>query len=482
MTFAATRPRSRKSAELPIVFDLADFPQTAPARTVNLYGQKVASDQFVNRTSPGLRSFGAVAGTGGMRGLLRYKGTVERLFAIRGATLAEWDDSSSTFVARGLLASSFGRVGMTFNETNAGVKQVLIVDGTKAYKYEVGNTSSFAQISPFQGGNGAAVFASLRGFSIGPGTGKIWASDFDDLWTWNPLAAAEAETFPDPLVALANVGPAVLALGTDSSEPWVDQQLPTFPLRRTQAGSNVGCSAPQSVAIYGQSAFWLGGSREGRGQVYRSAGYVPQRISTDEVERIIASFSDFTDAVGYLAQEQGHIFYVLNFGVGDRTLAYDVATGIWAEWNYRNGDGTFSRHPTVCQAVYLGKNLVGDARNGNVYELSMAQFTNDGLPIVREKIFPIWPADPHEFTAMPPFYVDLDVGQAASGADEPVAYLSWSDDRGKTYGNEIPRGLGLTGQYNRRVVWDGLGSSYGRAYRLRLEGPVAFTLRGAGML
>lgn len=467
---------------LPLVSSLADDPQTSPERTVNWYGEKSGADQFTLRKTAGLKLFGAMVGSGGTRGLLRFKGSAEKLFGVRGNTFQEWDTLTSTFISRGILTSVVGSVGMTFNQTTAGQKQILIVDGTKAYKFDADVPASFAEVTPFLGGNSAAAYMSLRAFSITPNTGKVFCSNFDDLFTWNSIASIVAETFPDPVVALANVGPLMIVLGTDSMEAWADQGLPTFPLRRVQAGAKVGCSSAASVAVHGKSAYWLGGSPEGRGIVYRTNGYDPERISDDDVERVIAGMASFDDAVGYVVQEQGHVFYVLNFGVGDRTLVYDIMTGLWAEWEYRNSDGSVSRHPAVAQAVYLGKNLVGDARNGNVYEMSKQYLDNDGLPIVSEKIFTVWPSDTFELTNIPPFFIGLDVGLTPSGANEPQAMLSLSDDRGKTFGSEIFRGLGLTGQYDRRVVWDRMGSSFGRVNRLRVTGPVDFTLRSAGML
>lgn len=474
------------SLTLPLISSTAKFPQTAPERTVNLYGDKAGQSNFVLKRTPGLALFGVLAGSGGIRGVLRFKGTTERLFAVRGNSFQEWDTFASAFVSRGTLASLVGMVGMAYNTT-----QVIVVDADKAYVYDVGNPASFAQITgaggfngtyAFPGGNSAAIYASLRMFSIGPNTGEVWASNRDDARTWDPIATIEAETFPDPAVALANLGPSMLVFGTDSFETWVDQGLPTFPFRRVQAGSSIGCSAPSSVSVYGGEAYWLGGSTEGRGIVYKSRGVQAAPISTPDIDRIIAGLPSFDDAVGFIYQEQGHAFYVLTFGVGDTTLVYDLATGLWLEWEFRNGDGTISRHPAIAQAVYQGANLVGDFRNGNIYTMSKAYLDNGGLPIVHEKIFIVWPSDTFEFTNMPPFYVAMDVGQAASGADEPLAMLSFSDDRGKTYGIEHYRGLGRTGQYDRRVVWDGLGSSFGRAYRLRLQGAVDFVVRGAGML
>jgi hypothetical protein len=477
---------------LPIISSFADFPQTVPDKTVNLYGNKIGETYFLE-CSPGLKLFGEALGNGAIRNMLTFKAQDQFLFLVRGNIFQMWDTGLSAFVSLGIVSSVVGKIGMSYNSY-----QVLIVDDANAYVYDVYGASAgtFAIIDgigppshgafPFQGGNSTAVFAGLRMYSIEPNSGRVFASnrdnDPDGARTWDPIAEIEAETFPDPLVGMANIGPAMLVFGSDSFEVWVDQGLPIFPYRRVQAGASIGCSAPNSIAVFGGFAYWLGGSREGRGIVYRAKGTEAEEVSTHEIDAIIQTLPNFSDAVGYVFQEDGHPFYVLNFLEGDKTLVFDISHNLWSEWEYRNADGTTSRHPAIAQAVYTGLNLVGDSRNGNVYEMSRKYVTNDGLPIVREKIFTIWPPDPYEFTNMPPFFLALDVGQVASGLEEPLAMLSWSDDRGKLYSQMRVLGLGFQGEYNKRLVWHGMGSSYGRAYRIRLTGPVSFVIRGAGML
>lgn len=479
--------KSRKSMLLPLAGPLTNFAQTNPERMVNFYAEKIWQVVVLRRT-PGIKLFGELPGIGGTRGLLRFKGSEEDLFGVRGTKFSQWDPGSSAFIERGTLESNSGRVGMAFNST-----QVIVVDDLAAYVYDIADTTSFAKIDgtggnhgafAFPGGGSVARYGSLRIFSIRPGTGLIYASAQDDARTWNPLSAIEAETFPDPLVGFEPVGPVSFAFGSDSFECYVDQGLQPFPLRRVQAGASVGMAAPASSSVYGGSAYWLGGSAEGQGIVYRTQGYEYQRISDHRVESIIQDMPDFSDAVGFIYQEDGHPFYVLNFGAGNRTLVYDISTSLWAERDLRNPvTGVHSRRPEICQAFFAGKNLVGDLRNGNVYHLSKDHLTDNGDPVIHERIFPCWPEDSYDFTSMPPFYAAMDVGQVAQGLDEPQAMLNWSDDRGRTYqGTERTRGLGRTGEYRKRPVWDGMGSSYGRAYRLRLQGPVDFIVREAGML
>jgi hypothetical protein len=462
--------------ELPLVTDHNDFAQTAAEMTINWYAEKV-SDNFVLRCTPGLSLFGAVSGAGGIRGLLSVVAPVNRLFAVRGNGFFEWDGAA--FVLRGNLSTSSGIVGMAYNDT-----QVIVVDENKGYGYTVSNTSSFAEISPFQGGASQVAFTQLRMVTIEPGTDRWWVSNQDDVFTWNPLAGARAESLPDPLVALASVGQALYLFGSNGYEVWTTTPNFNFPFARTNfVGQNIGCAAKSSVSVFGNSVYFLGGNAEGRGIVYVLSGYQPVRISDNRIEEIIQGLPSFDDAVGFTYQEQGHVFYVLSFGIGDKTLVYDVTTKIWAQREYRNPvSGVESRRPEIVQCVFNGKMLVGDFRSGNIYEMSRAYQTDDGNPVIRTKVLSVWPTEQIQRVHVPPFALFLDMGKTASGVEAPQAMLSFSDNRGETYGIEHYRELGRTGEYGKRVVWHGQGTTYGRNYKIRLTGDQDFVLRKAGLL
>ena len=69
--------------------------------------------------------------------------------------------------------------------------------------------------------------------------------------------------------------------------------------------------------------------------------------------------------------------------------------------------------------------------------------------------------------------------QTGQGSD-PQAWLSWSKNDGKTFGNEIARSTGLIGEYDARCVWRFLGESRDWLFRLRVSDPVKWIVQGAG--
>lgn len=471
-----------------------DFPQTEAARTINWYAEGVGegkNKKFILRTTPGLSVFARFGTSGGGRGLHTMTSGKEYLYAVRGSSFQEWDPNLNAFVERGQLGTNDGKVWMADNGN-----QVCIVDGLRGYGYDAG-THVFKRLDvvnasmpnpvnnpwPGVGPQTGAVFSSLRVLSIEGGTGFFWTSMQDDVFNWSATAGAEAESFPDPLVGIGALGQILFLLGKNSYEVWMNQGFPDFPFRRVQAGSNIGCSAANSIQVFGGSVFFLGGSAEGKGIVYQSEGYGMKSISDQRTNSIIAGITNISDAVAMIYQEEGHVFYQLSFPSGDMTLDYDITTGLWAQREYRNPiSGATSRRLEAYQAVYAGKNLVQDFRDGTVYQMSRQIFTDAGDPVVRTKVFETWPQEQEGFVSVPSFGIFMDMGNTPEGAVAPQAIVSFSDDRGKTYGTEFYRDLPLIGEYGKRIAWHGQGSTYGRNYKLKLTGNQEFTLRDAGLL
>lgn len=62
--------------------------------------------------------------------------------------------------------------------------------------------------------------------------------------------------------------------------------------------------------------------------------------------------------------------------------------------------------------------------------------------------------------------------------NEPDIYLSWSDDRGKTFGTPMPQSMGRQGEYLTDPQWNRLGMARDRIFKLEWDGLVT-ALNGA---
>ena len=288
-----------------------------------------------------------------------------------------------------------------------------------------------------------------------------------------------------------------------------------FPLARIQGAYNeVGCVAPNSIAKLDNSITWLGQDARGRGIVYRANGYQAERISTHAVEYAIQSYTDMTDAVAYSYQQDGHEFYVLNFPLADTTWVFDAATRAWHE---RRGlkNGVFTRHRSNCFVNFLGLLVVGDFENGNLYELDLDTFADNGLAQKWLRRWRALPTGQNDFKRTAQHALQLvcetGVGLSGYGEDEPLlvetgvellvsadlplllgnpftegadpqVMLRWSDDGGHTWSAEHWRSMGLLGRSQTRVIWRRLGMTNklrDRVYEVSGTAPVKVAIMGA---
>ena len=113
--------------------------------------------------------------------------------------------------------------------------------------------------------------------------------------------------------------------------------------------------------------------------------------------------------------------------------------------------------------------LVGDWENGNLYELSLDTFDDDGQERLHIRSWPNTSND-GDLITYDRFIVDMEVGQAGSNDAEPQIRLRWSDTRGHV-GTPLSRGLGERGQFGRRAQFNRLGCDRGRDASSKCRGP-----------
>ena len=76
----------------------------------------------------------------------------------------------------------------------------------------------------------------------------------------------------------------------------------------------------------------------------------------------------------------------------------------------------------------------------------------------------------------------MEVGVGLNGdvqGSDPKAMLSWSDDDGHTWSDEITESVGKIGEKRVRVIFRQLGIYRSRIYKLRFSDPIPVTLLAA---
>lgn len=446
-------------------------------RALNLYAEIEETQRGRSLLSlygtPGLSLF-ATLPTGPVRGM--YTNSDGRVFAVGGTGVYEVYADGSTPLLGSLLTHT-GPVSMVDNGF-----QLAIVDGPYGYSVDLASNVVTQIISDSFYGADRVTF--LDGYFVfnKPNTQQFYISGLNDI-TFSGLDFASSQGYADWLVTLIADHRELWLFGMTTTEVWYNVGAVTFPFAPVQgAFLETGCIAPQSIAKLDNSIFWLDGDERGYGLIWRNNGYQPVRVSTHAVEFALSQYPSLSDAVAYTYEQEGHIFYVLNFPSAGKTWAYDVATQLWHERAYRDTTtGILGQDRAICHAFAYNLHLVGDYRNGNVYALNLDDYTHNGAVIRRELIFPAIFGAENEFLYHNLFQVIMETGIGLDGGvipgSMPQAMLSWSNDGGHSWSNEHWKSAGKIGETTYRVIWRRLGRARARYYKWAFSDPCKMALQ-----
>lgn len=451
-------------------------------RCINLFPEKdemrtgKAAEVMALRQTPGLLSK-LTLGAGTTRGV--FTASDGQVFAVGGNTVYS---ISPSWIATtlGTLSTSNGPVSIADNGY-----QVAFADGSAILGIWDINTTTWLTKGVADGYRQADVVVFQDGYFIfnSTNTNAFFLSNLATLTgvTFNGLDVQPVAGSPDALVSLISANLNLWLFKEFTTEIWYDSGNAGFPFQRVQgAFLKLGCAATFSVARMGLAVFWLGQSENGVGEIYMAQGYQPTRISTHAIEQAIQSYATVADAVAYCYQQDGHGFYVLNFPTGNATWVFDIATGLWHERAYLNG-GQLGRHLANSHCYAFGTHIVGDSASGKIFAMSSNYMTDDGAPLLRQRISPHITSDMKR-VRYSQFQLDVEVGVGLDGTGQgtdPQAILQWSDDFGNTWSNERWVSIGKIGNRKSRAIWRRLGMARDRVFSLKISDPVKVTLIGA---
>src|SRR6185437_5937974 len=163
------------------------------------------------------------------------------------------------------------------------------------------------------------------------------------------------------------------------------------------------------------------------------------------------------------------------------------AESLWhkrAEWFPQSAK--YGPHPSWNHVYAFGKHIVGDWGSGNLYEMNLNYFKDNGALIRRLRRSPTINSE-LERVFHSELKVDFNVGQGpqppltdGDGKPRPPqAMLRWSNNSGSTWSNEHIRGCGMAGEYDTFVRWQRLGYGRRRVYELTVSDPVFWAITDA---
>jgi hypothetical protein len=425
---------------------------------VNLYftPKKIyGRDALVGR--PGLLEFSDTGNGDSFRAWCEFNGD---LFSLVGDKLIRTDINGNSDTMH-QFPNSTGVAWMAANKT-----QLMIVANRASYIFSGGEvvetTGSFRPDS--------LAYCSGYFLSHKYNTGDFYESTLFDGTDWNELERAITEVSADNLVGLYNVNSEIFAIGKESGEIYYNSGGSDFAFSKVPGGNiPCGCPSPKSPAVFLGSLIMLNNHR-----VIVQATTQPLKLSNEHVDRSIGKMSVVNDAVGFIFTMNGHTFSVHTFPSEDQTFVLDVTNKFWYVWKTGNG-----RWRPNCYINFAGKHLVGDYKNGKIYELSQTTYTDDGDEIIRQRAMPVQKDE--NFYTFSQFEIDQEagVGLSTGQGSNPQALLEISKDKGKTWSYEKWCDIGKAGKYNQRLLWRKLGRHRQFTPRVTVTDPVKTVWTGA---
>lgn len=443
-------------------------------RTINfwpIFDQKGKEVSALYGT-PGLSLF-ATAGAIGHRGA--FTSSNGRCFFVAGSTLYEVFEGGSA-LSRGSLFSSTGNVSINENDTQLGV-----CDGDKLYTLTYAD-NTFAQVTDADLPSSVGFLTAIDGYFVvnENDTGRAYISALRDGTSWDALDFATAESNPDELRCVFNALGQLWLLGRNTSEIWTNTGASSFPFGRISGAiMETGILAPHSIQDVGNSIVWLGRDKRGSGIVYRANGFVPEPISAEPINSKIAEATSPEDITSWTYQEEGHTFYALTGGGLETTLVIDLGIQQWHERSYNN-NGQLSPHLAQCVTFAFGKQLVGDRRNGNIYEMSLDYYDDNGEEIVSERIY-THIGDMNERLRYNRLEIGMEtgVGNLNGAGQNPLISMQLSKDGARTWSNWFTASIGEVGKYLTKVVFRRLGVAEQMTFKIRISAAVKKALTGS---
>lgn len=415
----------------------------------------------------GASLFATAPNTGETRGFLFDPGD-DLLYAVIDDDFYEIK-SDGTITDRGNLNTSSGHVQMALNPSSG---EILIVDGTNGYIYDI-STTTLTAIADADYPDTADTCAYIDGrFLVNDPTtpGRFWWSDLNDGTSWDSLSFSTAQTIKGPIKSILVDRRIVWLFGESTAEPWYHVGDADFVFQRFEVLDNGTC-ARMTPQKFDNSVVWLSRTERGELQVVRAGeAYQPVVISTPQLSRKMHRLDAVEDAFAYTYQIDGHEFYVLTFPTGGATWAYDATT---QEWHQRSGafdnDGLPTREP-INAMVFCdswGGHIAGDYQaTGKLWAIQEDIYTFDSNAMERRITGPQLRAPNEPRLRFAELQVDIETGVAQAGdtGSDRTVEVSWSKNGGQTYSVPISLDIGTENAagFKHRLMKRKLG--YGRSW------------------
>lgn len=432
--------------------------------------------------TPGQRTLLTVVEAQGGRGGLSLAG---RCFFVIGSKLVELKPGGVGYDIRG----DVGNDGKPVRMVSSGIlgsKQMVIASAGQVYCFDLVAPGALTLVLTYADGLSSPTeeaFWTHVGLSYGFFAAlNIKASEWrisanvdaqlappgtDGALDWDDLQGEARALRGDPWVAMFVTSYAeTWFFGEQTSEVWFGNGDPEFPYAPDPAGViPYGIAAPHSVCEAGDQLVWLATTKTGDLAVALVKGVTPGRISDLALEAEFDSYTRVDDCEGETYRQGGHTFLKLTFPSERKTWLYDFQTQMWhRRGTWISEENRYDEWSPTWYAFFERKHLWCERESGRIVEVDNTLLTDaDGRPMRRLRRSPTIRKEGKLLTHT---RLEVLIEAGLGPTVNPQMMLRFSDDGGKTWGNELMQPMGNTGQYRQRLVWEKLGQSLARTYEL----------------
>jgi hypothetical protein len=320
---------------------------------INCYAEQLSDGRYAAIKRKGVEGYSNPGTPGVCRGMWYWNG---QLVSVFGSKLFHnaYEIGTNAIAGSGpCWAAAYG----------TSTKYLAISNGTNGYQLDT--SWSLTSVS------GGAYQAHVHGLVHIDGylctlsaNGVLAHSAIRDFTSWSSTDTVNAEAYSDGGVALARTMNYILAIGTNTIEPFYDAANVNASAFTAVTGGliTIGCANARTLASIKEMPIFVSDG----GAVYLIAEMKPERISArwPAIERIITG-ATLTDAFAMTFEYAGHSFYVLTLPTTNVTLAYDLTTQRW----FQIQDPSGNYWPYV-NAVQNGMSVYFQNADGKIYTLS----------------------------------------------------------------------------------------------------------------
>ena len=441
-------------------------------QTKNWYQQfnDGGKDKYVLMPFPGLKLLGHADGLD--RGLARM---AEIAYQVKGSTLYEIN-RFGVHTSRGIIPGG-GRCIFA----NDGINLFIVTD-LKVYQYSTDSLS----VTEVTNANitGAKSVDFINNQFLYTKDRFTTVSDVGNGAEASGLNIIGEETLPDDLVRDFVFEEVIYRCGVRSIVGWFNSGVGSPPIEKLQGRIfNVGLAAINSIAETDEAFYWLGDDFA----IYRASGGNKERVSTDAISNELQTYSRVDDALGYTFTFEGQNFYAISFPSGNRTFVLSESLGVngWFEISSGIEDGVYQGTSFIDA---YNKILVADKTNGNVYELDLDTYQNNGEILQRTRVTQTVDAtliggSKKDRIGMSCLTIEMATGTGVvlGQGDNPRIMVEYSDDGGRTFSSGAWARTGRLGEFVLLVEFDNLGTFYSRIFRISTSDPVNYSVYSASI-